>query len=51
MDFDAAKELGSNVIWALSLPGKVAPYTSAEILRDTIVNIFKETGKIQNRKE
>ena len=47
MDFEAAKEMGRNVIWALSLPGKTAPYTSAEILRDTILNILKETGKIQ----
>lgn len=42
VDFESAKEYGSNVIWALSLPGKVAPYTSGEILKDTIENIFKE---------
>ena len=45
VDFDAAKEYGLNVIWALSLPGKVAPYTSGKILKDTIVNIFNEINE------
>jgi len=42
VDFEAAKELGINVIWALSLPGKVAPATAGKILKDTIVNIINE---------
>lgn len=37
-----AKELGIRTIWALSLPGKVAPLTSAEFIKDTIYNVFKE---------
>ncbi len=42
VDFEAAKELGVRVIWALSLPGKVAPLTAAEIIRDTIDHILEE---------
>lgn len=42
VDFDLAKELGLRVIWALSLPGKVAPVTSGEIIKRTILNILKE---------
>lgn len=42
VDFEAAKEVGVRVIWALSLPGKVAPVTAAEIIRDTIHNILEE---------
>ncbi len=44
VDFDAAKEVGVRVIWALSLPGKVAPVTSGTIIKDTIMNIIKELG-------
>lgn len=43
VDFGAAKELGKNVIWALSLPGKTAPITSGKIIKETIVNILAET--------
>lgn len=42
VDFEAAKELGVRVIWALSLPGKVAPTTSGAIIKDTIMNMLKE---------
>lgn len=42
VDFASAKELGKNVIWALSLPGKTAPITSGKIIKDTIVNILTE---------
>lgn len=54
VDFEAAKRLGRRVVWALSLPGKVAPVTAAEIVRDTVCHILaeqedgflqKETGK------
>lgn len=37
-----AKELNLKLIWALSLPGKIAPITSAEIMKNTIDNIFDE---------
>jgi hypothetical protein len=33
---------GVKVIWALSLPGKVAPVTAGEIVADTILNIIAE---------
>lgn len=42
VDRIASKKLGIKTIWALSLPGKVAPLTSAEFIRDTIYNILKE---------
>lgn len=44
VDFNAAKELGKKVIWALSLPGKTAPISSGKIIKDTILNILKEQG-------
>lgn len=43
VNFELAKELGLKVIWALSLPGKVAPVTSGEIIKNTIINIINET--------
>lgn len=42
IDRNEAKKKGIKTIWALSLPGKVAPLTSAEFIKDTIYNIFKE---------
>ncbi len=42
VDRDAANKKGIKTIWALALPGKVAPLTSAEFLKETIYNIFKE---------
>ncbi|MCX7921563.1 MAG: dipicolinate synthase subunit DpsA [Clostridia bacterium] len=44
VDFDKARELGVKTIWALSLPGKVAPVTAAEFIKDTIYNILDELG-------
>lgn len=42
VDVQAAAELGVKVIWALSLPGKVAPVTSGSIIRDTVYHILQE---------
>ena len=42
VDFESAAALGLKVIWALSLPGKVAPVTSGKIIRDTIYHILQE---------
>lgn len=42
VDMKAANLLGKKVIWALSLPGKVAPVTSGEITKNTIYNILDE---------
>ncbi|MDF2987058.1 MAG: phosphoglycerate dehydrogenase-like oxidoreductase [Eubacterium sp.] len=44
VDFDKAKELSLRAIWALSLPGKVAPVTAAEFIKDTVFNIIEELG-------
>lgn len=46
VDFEAAKKLNRKVVWALSLPGKVAPLTAGNIIRDTIMNILNELGVI-----
>ena len=45
IDKRAAKDQNFKFIWALSLPGKVAPTTSAEFIKDTIYNIIKEIYK------
>lgn len=42
IDQNAAKELNLKFIWALSLPGKIAPITSAENIKNTIYNILDE---------
>jgi dipicolinate synthase subunit A len=44
IDFNKAKEMGIKTIWALSLPGKVAPVTAARFLKDTVYNIIEELG-------
>lgn len=44
VDFEKAKELGLKTIWALSLPGKVAPVSAAKFMRDTVYNIIDELG-------
>lgn len=42
MDQQTVKERKLNYIWALALPGKVAPVTSAEFIKDTIDHVIKE---------
>ena len=49
VDFDAARELGVKVIWALSLPGKVAPVSSGEIIASTVMNIINERSPANER--
>ncbi len=44
VDFERAKEIGLKAIWALSLPGKVAPVTAAEFIKETAYNIIEELG-------
>lgn len=41
IDFEAAKNLEIKTIWALALPGKVAPETSAEYIWKSIENEIK----------
>lgn len=45
IDKKAVKDQKLKFVWALSLPGKVAPTTSAEFIKDTIYNIIKEIYK------
>lgn len=42
IDFEHAEKLGFKVDWALSIPGKIAPLTAAEIIKRTIDNVFQE---------
>lgn len=42
VNMDAASALGVRVIWALSLPGKVAPVTSGRYIKDTVYHIMEE---------
>lgn len=44
VDMGAARKMGVKVIWALSLPGKVAPVSAGEIIKKTILNIINELG-------
>ena len=44
VDLDAAARLGKKVVWALSLPGKVAPVTAGRAIRTAIYNILSELG-------
>lgn len=41
-DFSAAEELGIRAEKALGLPGKFAPKTAGEIIKDTVLNILAE---------
>lgn len=45
IDKKAAKDRGLKLVWALALPGKVAPVTTAEFIKDTIYNVLKEIYK------
>ena len=42
IDKKAVKDQKLKFVWALSLPGKVAPTTSAEFIKDTVYNILKD---------
>lgn len=42
IDQEAAKKRNLKTIWALALPGKVAPQTSAEYIKNTIYHILEE---------
>lgn len=45
IDKKEAKNRNMKLIWALALPGKVAPITTAEFIKDTIYNVLKEVYK------
>lgn len=42
VDICAAKELGSNVLWATSLPGKYAPMSAGELIADCVDRILRQ---------
>ena len=42
IDKKAVKERNLKMIWALALPGKVAPISTAEFIKETVYNILKE---------
>ncbi len=44
VDFAAAATLQLKTIWALSLPGRVAPKSAGEIIKQTILNMLEEAG-------
>lgn len=45
VDMEGAAQLGRRVIWALSLPGKVAPVTAGRIIKDTVGNLLHQLGR------
>lgn len=45
VDFAAARELGITALQELSLPGRVAPLTAAQAVRDAIGHILEERGE------
>lgn len=42
IDKKAAKDRNLKLIWALALPGKVAPVTTAEFIKETVYNVLRE---------
>ncbi len=42
IDFTAAQRLGVRAVWALALPGRVAPESSGEAILEAIENILRE---------
>jgi dipicolinate synthase subunit A len=41
IDFETAKKASLKAIWALSIPGKIAPYSSGKIICDTVLNYIE----------
>ena len=48
VDLKSAKDLNVKVIWALSLPGKVAPVSAGKIIEKCLLNILSEEGVISH---
>ena len=46
VDIRAAKELGSNVLWATSLPGKYAPHSAGRLIADWIEKALDREGTV-----
>ncbi len=47
VDFECASRLSISTIHALSLPGKAAPKTAGQIIKNTITNMLEEDGRCQ----
>lgn len=45
VDLAGAAALGVRVVWALSLPGKVAPVSAGRYIMDTVYHIMEELGE------
>lgn len=45
LDFAAASRLGIRAVWALGLPGEVAPGAAAAAIRETVYNLLREGGE------
>lgn len=45
IDGDTAKNMGLKFVWALALPGKVAPKTTAGFIKNVIYNILSDMSK------
>lgn len=45
IDGKIAKSMGLNFIWALALPGRIAPSSSAKFIKDTVYTIIEEMSK------
>lgn len=41
VDYESSKRLGVKVLWAPSLPGKIAPDTAADYIKETIYEIIR----------
>lgn len=46
VDFNEAKALGINAVWSLSLPGKVAPISAGEFIKETVINIIEQEDNV-----
>ena len=45
IDCKMATSMGINFIWALALPGRIAPSSSAKFIKDTVYTILEEMSK------
>ena len=45
IDSKTAKNMGLKFVWALALPGRIAPTSSAKFIKETIYNILDERSK------
>ena len=50
IDFEEARLCGVDTIWSLSLPGKVAPVTAGNIIKETIINILNQEENSPRKK-